>query len=66
MNERKAPRLALFGDYDWPEGEESHDVHRAAGDDAGRRRGSERASEPRAFSSRFRGQPEKLVAGQFS
>jgi hypothetical protein len=29
MGERKAPRLAAFGEYDWRGAEESHEVHRA-------------------------------------
>jgi hypothetical protein len=29
MSGRKAPRSAVFGDYDWPEAEESHGVHQA-------------------------------------
>jgi hypothetical protein len=29
MGERKAPCLAVFGECDWREAEESHDVHRA-------------------------------------
>lgn len=29
MGERKAPRLGVFGDYDWPEPEKSYNIHRA-------------------------------------
>jgi hypothetical protein len=29
MSERKAPRLAVFGEYDWYEAEESRDAQRA-------------------------------------